>query len=79
MADQREKFTQSPTPLDCISSTLRAPPKCAPHCSATPSSSVVTETEWTPGSAIERLISSRCPASGTYENWVTSNSFLSRS
>ena len=55
---------QLPAPLDCISSTPRAPPRSAPASIATPSSSVVSATEWTSGSASERSIRTRCPASG---------------
>src|SRR5438105_4772113 len=58
-------LTQLPVPLDCISRTPRAPPRSAPASSATPSSSVVNATEWTPGSASERSIRMRWPASGT--------------
>ncbi len=56
---------QLPTPLDCISSTARAPPRSAPAISATPSSSVVRAMERTSGSASDRSIRIACPASGT--------------
>jgi hypothetical protein len=56
---------QLPTPLDCINKTLRAPPRSVPARSATPSSSVVNATECAPGSASERSIRMRWPASGT--------------
>jgi hypothetical protein len=49
-------LTQLPTPLLWASSTPRAPPRSAPARSATPSSSVVSATEWTSGSASERSI-----------------------
>jgi hypothetical protein len=40
-------LTQLPVPLLCISSTPRAPPRSAPASIATPSSSLVSATEWT--------------------------------
>ncbi len=59
------KFTQLPTPLDCISSTPLAPPRLAPAMTPTPSSSVVSGMDLTAGSASDRSISTLCPASGT--------------
>src|SRR5262249_55175047 len=56
---------QLPTPLDCISSTARAPPRSAPAISATPSSSVVSGIECTSGSPSERSMRMLWPASGT--------------
>jgi hypothetical protein len=58
-------LTQLPTPLDCISSAARWPPSQAPAASATPSSSVVSDTSRMPASARQRAISRAWPASGT--------------
>src|SRR5690606_12169033 len=64
-------LTQLPTPLLCISSTALCPPSQAPQLSATPSSSVVSATSIMSGSACAFLITSACPASGTYETCLT--------
>ena len=53
------KLTQLPRPDDCIISTARLPPRWAPQASATPSSSVVSATECTSLSAIERSMAMR--------------------
>ena len=58
-------FTQLPTPLDCISRTPLASARWQPAHIATPSSSVVSGTEITSGSAIDLSISVLCPPSGT--------------
>ena len=47
---------QLPTPLDCISNTLRSPPSQAPAAIATPSSSVVSTTSRISASAQQRSI-----------------------
>jgi hypothetical protein len=49
-------LTQLPVPLLCIKRTPRAPPRSAPASIATPSSSLVSTTEWTSGSASDRSI-----------------------
>ena len=56
---------QLPTPLDCISSAARSPPSQAPAASATPSSSVVSDTACMFTSSRQRSISREWPASGT--------------
>ena len=56
---------QFPTPLLCIKSTPRLPPRWLPASRATPSSSVASGIDSTSGSSIDRSISILCPASGT--------------
>jgi hypothetical protein len=58
-------FGQLPTPLDCISSTARAPPSHAPAASPIPYSSVVSGTARIAGSSWHSSIRRRWPASGT--------------
>ena len=71
MRGSASRLQQLPTPLDCISTTLRAPPSHAPAASAMPSSSVVSVTTDMASSAWQRRISAVCPASGTCETTVT--------
>ncbi|MHC2538492.1 hypothetical protein ACVJMY_008061 [Bradyrhizobium diazoefficiens] len=69
---------QLPTPLDCISSTLRWPPSQAPAAIATPSSSVVSTLVVTSRSAENMRMSWLWPASGTYDICLTSAAFRTR-
>ena len=71
MRGSASRLQQLPTPLDCISSALRAPPSQAPAARAMPSSSVVSVTTCIAASASQRWISAVWPASGTCETTLT--------